>query len=407
MSLKITHLNADATFLLIFSPPFATQNDRGTCPGSFTVLLDPWLAGPCTILNKHFAQTTHSTPASIQSICDLPSPDLILLSQEKPDHCHAETLTQLPPDSDTLILGTPSAAKKVRSWNHFNPENVQPLKRFDEKKENTLYRIPIPSFSPSGAAGEVTVALLAPKHELTGLHNAIAFTYRPPSSPLSIRTGSFVNLPPTPPATPPPIPQSSRRSMSPGRRPASRGSAKMGRMSNVSSSTLNLTSTATPFSSMREKTLSVVFSPHGVPYKDVEPYATSHLLSASALPLTALFHSFDEISNPWYLGGRINIGSPGGLEIARRLFAKVWIGAHDEDKDNTGFGTKKTKVKKWRAEDVKRLLEQGDDIPKRKSSGTWSGKSVGTLNGSGKLAKRCGTDVVVLPTGEEYYIQGK
>ena len=406
MSLKISHLNADATFLLIFSPPFATLNDRGTCPGSFTILLDPWLTGPCTILNKHFAQTIHNTPPSVQSIRDLSPPDLVLLSQDKPDHCHAETLTQLPTDSDALILGTPAAARKVRSWNHFSPENVQSLKRFDERKEDTVYRIPIPPFSPNGAAGEVTVALLAPKHELTGLHNAIAFTYRPPSSPLSIKTGSYVNLPPTPPATPPPVSSTSRRSMSPGRRPTSRGSTRLGRMSNVSSSTLNLTSTATPFSSMREKTLSVIFSPHGVPYKDVEQYATSHLLSASALPLTALFHSFDEISNPWYLGGRINIGSPGGLEIARRLFAKVWVGAHDEDKDNRGFGTRRTKVKKWRAQDVQSLLEQGDDNPKRASSGTLSGKSASS-SGSAKLAKRCGTNVVVLDAGGEYHISGK
>ena len=115
------------------------------------------------------------------------------------------------------------------------------------------------------------------------------------------------------------------------------------------------------------------------------------------------------INNPWYLGGRINNGGPGGLEIARKLFAKVWIGAHDEDKKNTGLGTRQTRVKKWHVEDIRKLLDDSDGKRKRASSGTGSEKSTGetTSSSPSKFAKRCGTNVIALDNGDEYIVSGK
>lgn len=94
-------------------------------------------------------------------------------------------------------------------------------------------------------------------------------------------------------------------------------------------------------------------------YPHILPYATSHLVTAAALPLTLLLHSFDRVQNPWYLGGNISAGSPGGLEIAQNLFAKYWISAHDEDKDNTGFGVGQVVTRKYSVEEVKRMVEEG------------------------------------------------
>ena len=68
----------------------------------------------------------------------------------------------------------------------------------------------------------------------------------------------------------------------------------------------------------REKTLSVIYSPHGVSYDVIRPYASSYLVSESALPLTALLHSFDCVENPWWLGGNISAGSPGGTDCTTR-----------------------------------------------------------------------------------------
>jgi len=363
MSLRVKHLNADSSFLLIFSPPCAPHNPQGTFPGSFTIILDPWLSGPSTVWNSKFALTTHVIDSCVETLAELPDPDLVIISQDKPDHCHQETLIQLPADTAATILGTPGAAKKIRGWKHFDPLHVQALRRYDERQEDTVHRIPIPAYSTRGSAGEVTVTLMVSKRDLTGLHNAIGITYRPPSSVLSGNTSSYVNLPLTPPTTPPS-----------GQRP-----------------TTPIYESRTVYGSPlanKEKTLSVIYCPHGVNYNLVKPWASSHLLAESALPLTALLHSFDRLSNPWYLGGNVSAGSPGGLEIARNLFAKAWISAHDEDKISTGLAVMNLKTVKFERDEIRGMLQ---------SSGRDSVRS----NNSSKARNH--TAVVELEAGEEYF----
>lgn len=133
----------------------------------------------------------------------------------------------------------------------------------------------------------------------------------------------------------------------------------------------------------REKTLSVIYSPHGVSYDIVRSYASSHLVSESALPLTALLHSFDCVDNPWYLGGNISAGSPGGVRIARDLYAKAWISAHDADKDNSGWSVKQTRVTKSTTGHITKLLQDSHAEKRRTIS----------------------TDVVTLASGEERRIE--
>jgi hypothetical protein len=135
----------------------------------------------------------------------------------------------------------------------------------------------------------------------------------------------------------------------------------------------------------REKTLSVIYSPHGVSFETIRPYATSHLVSESALPLTALLHSFDCVENPWWLGGNISTGSPGGLEIAQSLYARAWISAHDADKDNRGWAVKQTRIGQFAVDEVKRMLEQGHE---------------------NKRLKATRTDVVSLEAGQEHRLEG-
>ena len=132
----------------------------------------------------------------------------------------------------------------------------------------------------------------------------------------------------------------------------------------------------------REKTLSVIYSPHGVSFDIIRPYATAHLVSESALPLTALLHSFDCVENPWWLGGNISAGSLGGLAIARNLYAKAWVSAHDSDKDNRGWAVKRTQIAKCAIDEVRKLLEDGS-----------------------RKKKMFNTEVVSLAPGEEYRIE--
>lgn len=106
------------------------------------------------------------------------------------------------------------------------------------------------------------------------------------------------------------------------------------------------------------KALSVIYSPHGVDYTLIHTYA-SHLVNIAALPLTLLLHSFDRVQNPWWMGGNIAAGLPGGVEIARNLMAKCWISAHDEDKDNSGLSVMSTKTRKHSIEEVRAMLRQG------------------------------------------------
>ena len=98
-----------------------------------------------------------------------------------------------------------------------------------------------------------------------------------------------------------------------------------------------------------------------------------------------MLHCFDNITNPWYLGGTICTGFKTGAEIAKALNAKTWISTHDEDKDTTGFATKLVKVQKMERDDLQK------NVAERK----------GSLAGSVADSEKIVTDVRILETGEE------
>ena len=79
-------------------------------------------------------------------------------------------------------------------------------------------------------------------------------------------------------------------------------------------------------------------------------------MQAAALPLTLLLHSFDRVQNPWWMGGNVAAGLPGGVEIARNLMARCWVSAHDEDKDNTGLSVMQVKTRKYNIEEVDEMV---------------------------------------------------
>jgi len=130
--------------------------------------------------------------------------------------------------------------------------------------------------------------------------------------------------------------------------------------------------------------MSVIYSPHGVSYEVIRPWASDHLVTEAALPLSALIHSFDRVENPWYLGGNISAGSPGGIQIARSLYAQAWISAHDADKNNRGFSVRQTRIGKYAVEEIKRLLQQ---------------------EGNKKLSASREVDIVALASGEQHRIE--
>lgn len=301
MSLTIQHLNADSTFLLAFSPaPTTPAEEQGRIPGAFTILLDPWLVGRSSIFHPSFQYTKHTDKPHIDSLADIKQEiDLIIITQEKPDHCNRETLCSLPADKPVTILATPAAAKKIKSWNHFAPSHIHTLPPFKPSHPSTLTRIPLPPTTPTLHPGELTIAHLPAKHDLTRVHNALGITYRPPS-----------------PAAP------------------------------------------TPDNPDPTPTLSLLYTPHGTPPSTIAPYTTAHLLPTHALPLTALLHGFNHEQNPACLGGEVMRGAPGGLELLRALDGRVrcWIAAHDGEVERGGWSVRWLRSRAFGAREVQGLV---------------------------------------------------
>lgn len=84
------------------------------------------------------------------------------------------------------------------------------------------------------------------------------------------------------------------------------------------------------------------------------------------------------------MGGNICAGLPGGAEITQKLLPRVWISAHDGDKDTKGLATVKTTITKFEREKV-------EDVVSPKSAG---------FPEKGSMA----TEVVVLKAGEELFL---
>ncbi len=275
MSVKVTHLNADSTFLLTFDTrPFSTVKE------DFSILIDPWLSGDL-ILNP-FATTRHKIPASISHLSEILEPDLIIISQPHPDHCHKDTLRQLRPESKTVIAAEPKAAKAIRKWDHFNPAKITELSTYDPRKKRTVSRFYTATSSVGDEPGEVTVAYIPRKADTSGYHNAIGITYQPP------------------------------------------------------------TSGTTGLHSEQPRPLSIIYTPHGVQVSDLSPYIDHYLRARSAIPLTLLMHSFSRVGLPWYMGAKkILYGANNGVVLARYLKPEVWLSVHDEDKDSQGLAGKK------------------------------------------------------------------
>ncbi|KAB5580946.1 hypothetical protein GE09DRAFT_457494 [Coniochaeta sp. 2T2.1] len=432
MALTVKHLNDDASFLLSFAPVFEAPG-AGVNVEPFRILLDPWITGPSTILHPKMSVTHQKHQACISSLKELPEPDIVIISQHIPDHCNEATLRQLPPSgTKTIILAEPTSARLIRSWKYFDKKKVQTIPKWDDwsaTKEDNIIRIPLKPIVQGGEPGEVTVAFIPQRKDMMGLHSAVGITYRPPTTS-ALDAGPLPSpyTPWTPPASPRPrksftnlfSPSSNNLptpDLSPEPTPTSPGVFSLRSVRSASSIPLSIssyftTSTAatsipsSPFSplspssppsssssssSVQPTTLSVLFSPHGISYQSLQGYISFHLSPRSALPLTALLHCFDNITNPWWLGGEILLGAPVGAVTAAKTRASAWISAHDGEKEVKGLVNGLLKTRKWSREEVER--EVGFEVGLGEDGGekgkTWEG------DGEGK------TEVIVLGIGEE------
>jgi hypothetical protein len=403
MALTIKHLNDDASFLLSFEPVTGLST-RKTEP--FRILLDPWITGSSSIFHPKISISHPKNQACIASVAELPEPDLVIISQDKTDHCNEATLRQLPATgTKTVILAEPTSARLIRSWKYFDEEKVKTIPKWEDPRvtgRESVVRIPIKPIIEGGQAGEVTIAFIPQPKDISGLLNAVGITYRAPSTSPTLSSPTL--SPPISPMSPtlsPPMSPISRKSYthlprmfsysstlpSPGElsptSPISPGFFSLRSVRSTSSIKTAATAITIPPTSPPNSTLSVIFSPHGISYPSLHTYATSHLTAEYALPLTALLHCFDSVTNPWWLGGKVLLGAPAGTETASRLKARVWISAHDGDKEVKGLATGFLKIRKWAADELGRqLAEDGEE------SEITAGR-------------RKGTEVLALGIGEE------
>ncbi|KAI1107883.1 hypothetical protein F4804DRAFT_296237 [Jackrogersella minutella] len=428
MALTVKHLNSDASFLLSFEPVIP-EFVQGVVTRPFTILLDPWITGPSKIFHSKISISTHIHPACISSLSELPAPpDLVIISQHKSDHCNEATLRQLPArGTNTLILAEPQAARLIKSWRYFDQEKIRTIERWEDPRltgRQSVVRVPVPSATPGGKGGEVTVAFIPQKRDIAGLHAAIGVTYRPPPTNNLMFNVPVISKPPTPPATPStpttqasvatsvntlPVPDTLLLPPTPPVSPHSLRSVQSASTLLPSPPRPGLNThfpRATSHNHVRPATsngttrpVSVIFSPHGISYANLASYATSHLVAEAALPLTALLHCMDSISNPWWLGGNICAGVPTGAEIATRLGARVWISAHDGEKDVRGLATGMLKTRRWNREEVEGALgphEVGKPGEKAGHARKISNGSIGGVN----------TEIMRLGSGDEVVVSG-
>jgi hypothetical protein len=396
MALTVEKLNNDTTFFLAFAPSFAPKKTARKFPGAFTILIDPWLNGYSSILHPTFQISKHTTQCAVKSLAELKeNPDLIIISQDKPDHCHKATLCSLPQDANTKILATPAAAKKIRAWKHFDPSMIHEMKPYNASKPETVVKISIAAYTSTSSPGEITIANIPSKLDVTNVHNAIGITYRPPGSLLTAVEGDSVNLSDMfrPDKTrkihkarsamqltdvKPFVPGSGRpRTSSSSRSPVYQDAS--GRIHDLpapppvpghkrTDSKMGNPKTVQPISlTHKEKALSVIYTPHGISLSTLKPYITKHLRPttcahlrdeqpAEPQPVTVMFHSLNQEENPWIMGGMVANGAPGGTALAGVLRPRYWISAHDEVKDNRGFATTWIRSRAFRVEDVQGMV---------------------------------------------------
>jgi hypothetical protein len=418
MALTVKSLNGDTTFLLSFAPPFAPDTRKRRLPGEFTILIDPWLKGRSSVLHPTFQISHHTLEPVVSSLSDIKEHiDLIVISQDKPDHCHRETLCSLPKDRPIDILATPGAAKKINSWKYFDERRVFALNPYDRLDNRTVVRITLPAYTSGSAAGEVTIANIPTKRDVTGLHNAIGITYRPPSTHFTLNTqwdrynqDTTVQLSAngmTGPAVAARRPQTADDDLPSGERKQLRKTQsfpylpkegddkepmkkpldelvnqqsteqdvepiRLSRVPSVSrklvkkASTRSLKATSPSradsvvvdrSSPNQERIVSLVYTPHGISPSVLTSYVQDHLAPLKAVPLTALFHGWNMVWNPWFMGGKVAAGAPGGLELVKSLGVRHWVSAHDEKVDTSGLATTFIKRRDYLDEEVRALLK--------------------------------------------------
>ncbi|KAL7959990.1 hypothetical protein V8C34DRAFT_93792 [Trichoderma compactum] len=375
MALNISKVCPADSFLLTFSPL------QGSIRDPFYILLDPVLEEPASNSLLHHPHSKH-----IPSISHIPTPDLVIISQRRITPPLEAALRHIAlTATKTIILADSATARTLRTWNNFDISIVGALAPWLDPRlagEDRVARVPVPPCYVGGDRGEVTVSLIPQRGFMKGARAAIGITYRPsPSRPSPFRR--CVTMPVTTPgpiiSTPPPqllpclpvpcigdlttrlVPPTPPLTPKPPQPPPKD------------------TDTGLPPPRFPGKTLSVIFSPRGTSYNSIKPYATSHLVSEAALPLTALIHSFDTEPRPLLALGRNNSHLPIGQETALALGARAWVATCGSDVKAT-VRNRRPRTRTYLWHEVQEMLDRAEVRERRASSSRYAPTSTQILD---------------------------
>lgn len=298
----LTHLNVDSSWLLLLPTPTPSPT-----PAFFSVLIDPWLAGPQSDVTRFLSRQWHATDStfgSLEEVGDFVREveecvrrgrgeaararvqganwiDAVVISHEVStgkedlllreltcaqftDHCHRETLVELAPSvpvfatsvrqsahlqlEPKLTLPLQTAASLIRSWKHFTTVLEPPP-------------FSLPSPAQPSLPSWLHISRLASTSDALYYHSAIILSFLP--SPSS-----------TPQA--------------------------------------------------------VIYTPHGVAPSSLGPLADP----SAPIETLLLLHGLHSI-RLW--GRQLNLGAHNGVQIAKEARSRYWVGTHDEEKRAGGI----------------------------------------------------------------------
>lgn len=326
-SITITHLSADASFLLSYLPVRPSPATSTTLLPSdytpFTVLLDPWLVGTSPVFHPSFSVQSHTVRPSITHLSQLPSPpDVVLISQDKSDHCHEETLRQLDTkeggrDSGVRIFAVKGAYGKVKGWGIVTEDKVGELKPWRAGRKggvgNVIVRIDIPIPGSDSETSTSSSPQISAHLEIAHLPAVYPWEFPSLHSALAIRFVTTYTYPIDPTLSNQPQPQ--------------------------------------------PHTHLTLFTPHGVAPSALLPYLnslSSPFPSSSLTPkVNLLLHPFTLTLTPPHLGGKITLGTPNISALVKAgIRTEVVASAHDEAKAVGGYVSSRIKCTRWSREDV-------------------------------------------------------
>nr|POE59082.1 hypothetical protein CFP56_24352 [Quercus suber] len=300
------HLNSDTTwFLQIPRPESAVR--KNTRRHYYNILIDPWLAGGQSDVASWFSQQFHVRPSSVQTIAELETLacnveraargsydysepddddgansyiDAVAVSHEFTDHCHKDTLLEVP--ATTPVFAIKEAAALISSWKHFH--TVVTVGAFGAA-DNTDWRAtslsPLPSW--------LGISRLLQRDDVLNYHSALLIAFNNQR------------------ALPPAVTTTSRKPRA----------------------------TIQPDEAL-ETADALVYTPHGIHSGDLALIPQAR----PAVRTLAFLHGLHNVRVGTASGRtalQSNLGAHNGLKAQRLLQARYWIGTHDEVKTGGGL----------------------------------------------------------------------